>query len=112
MINGGTVTALGMSGMLEGADSTSTQQLITYVFDTNLEAGTEVTITDSTGNTIATMTLAKAGNAVTYSSPELVSGETYTFTAGDESGELTADDINAANTTLTGMGFRAPAHEQ
>ena len=99
VVNGGTVTAVGSSGMLENADETSTQQTITYVFDETLEAGTTITISDSTGKEVASMTLAKSAKAVTYSSSELVSGETYTFTAGDQTGEITADTINATNST-------------
>ncbi len=99
VVNGGTVTAVGSSGMLENADETSTQQTITYVFDETLEAGTTITISDSTGKKVASMTLAKTAKAVTYSSSELVSGETYTFTAGDQTGEITADTINATNST-------------
>jgi len=98
------VTAVGMSGMLENADSTSTQQIITYVFDETLEEGSVVTVSDSSGNEIATITLIKSANCITYSSADLVSGETYTFSCGDVSGEITAEDINATNSS-GGMGM-------
>lgn len=104
VINGGTVTAVGSSGMLENADSSSTQQTITYVFSEKLEEGTVITVSDSSGNEVASFTLIKSASAVTYSSANLVSGETYTFTAGDQSGEITADSINTTNST-GGMGM-------
>ena len=99
VINGGTVTAVGSSGMLENADSSSTQQTITYVFSEKLEEGTVITVSDSSGNEVASFTLIKSASAVTYSSADLVSGETYTFTAGDQSGEITTDSINTTNST-------------
>ncbi|SEF65591.1 protein of unknown function [Butyrivibrio sp. Su6] len=104
VINGGTVTAVGSSGMLENADSSSTQQTITYVFSEKLEEGTVITVSDSSGNEVASFTLIKSASAITYSSADLVSGETYTFTAGDQSGEITADSINTTNST-GGMGM-------
>lgn len=104
VVNGGTVTAVGSSGMLENADESSTQQTITYVFSEKLEEGTVITVSDSSGNEVASFTLIKGASAVTYSSADLVSGETYTFTAGDQSGEITADSINATNST-GGMGM-------
>jgi hypothetical protein len=104
VINGGTVTGIGMSSMLENADESSTQQTVTYVFDETLEAGTEITIKDASGNVVAEVTTTKSANAITYSSDQLKSGETYTFTASDLSGELTADSINATNSS-GGMGF-------
>ena len=104
VINGGTVTAVGSSGMLENADSSSTQQTITYVFSEKLEEGTVITVSDSSGNEVASFTLIKSASVVTYSSADLVSGETYTFTAGDQSGEITTDSINTTNST-GGMGM-------
>ncbi len=104
VVNGGTVTAVGSSGMLENADETSTQQTITYVFDETLEAGTTITVSNTSGEEVASFTLVKSAKAVTYSSADLVSGETYTFTAADQTGEITADTINATNNTR-GSGF-------
>ena len=110
VVNGGTVTAVGMSGMLENAEDTSTQQTITYVFDETLEAGTTITITDSNGDTVAEITTKKNADSITYSSSDLVNGETYTFTAGDLSGSITADDINATNSSGGMMGGMGGGH--
>jgi len=98
-VNGGTVLSLGMSGMLENTDESSTQQTLSYVFSEKLEKGSEITITDSQSNIIATFTTKKNADSITYSSSELKSGETYTFTSGELSGTLTADTINATNHT-------------
>ncbi|WP_026650925.1 carbohydrate-binding domain-containing protein [Butyrivibrio proteoclasticus] len=96
-ITGGTITSLGMSGMLENPSETSTQQSITYVFDETLEAGSVITITDSDGKEIATITTARSADSITYSSAELESGKTYTISSGDLTGTITTDKINASN---------------
>ncbi len=104
VINAGTVTGLGSAEMLENTDETSMQQTILYAFDESVEAGTEITISDSKGNVVASFTTVKSSASILYSSTELKSGETYTITAGDQSGELTTDAINATNYEGRTMG--------
>lgn len=108
VINGGTLTATGMSDMLEVADESSKQQSLTYVFDEALEKGSIVTITDSQSNLVAQITLIKNADSIIYSSSDLVLGETYTFTCEDVEGSLTASSVNATNHEH-GMG-RGPGH--
>ncbi len=108
VINGGTLTSIGMSGMLEIADESSEQQSLTYVFDEALEKGSIVTITDSQSNLVAQITLIKNADSIIYSSSDLVLGETYTFTCEDVEGSLTASSVNATNHEH-GMG-RGPGH--
>lgn len=87
-ISGGTVIALGASGMAENFGSTSTQ----CAFLTTLSsfgAGETITITDSQGNVLYTGETVKSGSSVVFSSPELVAGETYTVTIGSNSTTVT-----------------------
>lgn len=87
-ISGGTVIALGASGMAENFGSTSTQ----CAFLTTLSsfgAGETITITDSQGNVLYTGETVKSGSSVVFSSPELVVGETYTVTIGSNSTTVT-----------------------
>ncbi|MBQ1901146.1 MAG: carbohydrate-binding domain-containing protein [Lachnospiraceae bacterium] len=103
-INGGDVTAIGMSQMLETVDASSTQVSVAFVFSNTVEAGTEVTVSDSSGNVIATYTTTKSSNCVILSSEEMEEGETYTFTYGETTETITADSVNATNYSGQSMG--------
>ncbi len=96
-INGGDVTAIGMSQMMETVDASSTQVSVAFVFSNTVEAGTEVTVSDSSGDVIATYTTTKSSNCVILSSEEMEEGETYTFTYGETTETITADSVNATN---------------
>lgn len=103
-INGGDVTAIGMSQMMETVDASSTQVSVAFVFSNTVEAGTEVTVSDSSGNVIATYTTTKSSNCVILSSEEMEEGETYTFTYGETTETITADSVNATNYSGQSMG--------
>ena len=57
----------------------------------NQSAGTEIKLTDRDGNTIITHTPELDFAVVILSSPDIISGETYTITVGSSSGEFTAN---------------------
>ena len=78
-INGGTVVAIGSSGMAEDISDDSDQQVMLVKFDSQKEAG-EVTLTDSDGNEIITYTALKAYDCVIISAKDLEAGQTYTLT--------------------------------
>ena len=90
-ISGGTVIAVGSSGMAETFSSESEQYSILYGFESSLEAGTEITITDNDGNTCMGYTLNKTASSVVFSSEDLAEGE-YTITAGDFTDTITVSD--------------------
>ena len=80
-ISGGTLIAAGSSGMAQSCSDTSTQNFVS----TNLSsqaANTIVNIQDSAGNNIVTFAPAKTFEALTISSPNLKTGETYTVYTG------------------------------
>lgn len=78
-INGGTVVAIGSSGMAEDISDDSDQQVMLVKLDSQKEAG-EVTLTDSDGNEIITYTALKAYDCVIISTKDLEAGQTYTLT--------------------------------
>lgn len=88
VISGGTFIGTGSSGMAQ--NFSSAEQGVIAVQVGNQEAGAEVTLTDGDGNTVLTVTPSLSYTLVILSSPELVSGETYTLTAGSYSGVCTA----------------------
>lgn len=84
LISGGTVIAVGSSGMAENFDSSSAQgSMITTVSDSMITGG--ITLTDSEGNTIVSYSPSKEYSSVAISCVDLKEGETYTLVAGDTS---------------------------
>jgi hypothetical protein len=89
-VNGGTLTAVGSSGMLV-TPSGGSQASVVAVFSGGVAAGSEVTLTDASGNVVATVTTERVSQALEFSSPDISSGATYTVTvAGTEVGTVTA----------------------
>ena len=86
-ITGGTIIAAGATGMAESFDSTSTQGFA--LVSLNGQAG-EIVVKDASGNTILTGTVEKSFQCVVISSPDLVSGQTYTVSCGSASATFTA----------------------
>lgn len=84
LISGGTVIAVGSSGMAENFDSSSAQgSMITTVSDSMITG--DITLTDSEGNTIVSYSPSKEYSSVAISCADLKEGETYTLVAGDTS---------------------------
>lgn len=84
LISGGTVIAVGSSGMAENFDSSSAQgSMITTVSDSMITG--DITLKDSDGNTIVSYIPSKEYSSVVISCADLKEGETYTLMAGDTS---------------------------
>ena len=77
-VNGGTVVAIGSSGMAEDISDDSDQQVMLVKLDSQKEAG-EVTLTDSDGNEIITYTALKAYDCVIISTKDLEAGQTLSL---------------------------------
>ena len=88
VITGGIFIGTGASGMAQ--TFSDAEQGVIAVTAGNQEAGTEITVTDQNGNTIINCTPELSFNVIIVSSPDIVSGETYTITAGAISGEIEA----------------------
>ena len=93
-IQGGTVLAIGSSGMAETFDEKSEQCSFRYLFDEPYEAGSEIVITDADGNELYRHIAAKTGASVVFSSPELVQGKTYMMRVGEQHIEIVQDSVS------------------
>lgn len=90
-ITGGTFIGTGASGMAQ--TFSDAQQGVISVSVGEQSAGTEVTLTDSSGNVILDVIPDLSFAVVILSSPELMSGESYTLTVGTDSEAVEAEQI-------------------
>ncbi len=87
-ILGGTVTVTGSAGMAQSLHPQG--QGVLFATFAPQSAGPSVTLSDAAGNTLLTVTPAKAFASLVFSSPEVISGQTYRITAGEFTAELKA----------------------
>jgi hypothetical protein len=100
-VDGGTLLAVGSSGMLQTPGDGS-EGWVAATFDA-LGAGTELAVVDSSGSTVAEVTLTKDAQALVLASSAVTSGEEYTIQAdGSEIATVTAGEAPEN----TGMGAR------
>lgn len=90
-ITGGTIVAVGMSGMAQNFGSSSTQGSILSNTATNTSG--EVVLKDSNGNVLVSFTPTRKYNSVVVSTPDVKKGSTYTLTTGDSSTTIEMSDI-------------------
>ncbi len=86
-INGGTVVAVGSSGMAEDVSSDSKQQAAFVKLDSQADAG-DVTLKDADGNEIISYTAQKKYDCVIISTAALKEGQTYTLSASGNESEV------------------------
>lgn len=89
-VNGGTLVAIGSSGMAEGMSDSSKQKVLMVKLGEQMEAG-DVVLTDSEGNVIVSYTALKSYDCVIISTAEVESGATYTLTTSGTTTEVTAE---------------------
>ena len=89
-VNGGTLVAIGSSGMAEGMSDSSKQKVLMIKLGEQMEAG-NVVLTDSEGNVIVSYTALKTYDCVIISTAEVESGATYTLTTSGTTTEVTAE---------------------
>lgn len=102
-INGGTVVACGGSTMLETISENSAQPSLLYA-GTTQAAGTEITLQDSSGETLLTYAAPNSFSAVLVSCPEMTTGSTYTLTLGDTAQEIPLAQVATTYGASGGMG--------
>ena len=95
-ISGGDIIACGSYAVAEGFSSASLQGSILHTIKTGAEAGSEVLLADSGGNTLLDWTLPLGCSSVNMSCPDLVVGETYTVVIGDNIEEITLEETAAS----------------
>ena len=93
-ISGGSVIACGSSQMAEGFDASSTQCSIMYNLQTEAEAGSTLTICDSSGNVLMSYEVPYSFTSANISCPEMKLGETYTITVGETEETVTLDETS------------------
>lgn len=86
-INGGTVVAVGSSGMAEDVSSNSKQQVAFVKLDSQADAG-DVVLKDADGNEIISYTAQKKYDCVIISTADLKEGQTYTLSASGSESEV------------------------
>lgn len=100
-VSGGIIAASGSVGMAEAPDAGS-QGVLAISFNSQVSAGSTITVVDSGGDVVASFTTEKTSQSLVLSMPGLESGATYTVvsdgtvTGGEEVGPLTVGG------TLTG----------
>ncbi len=90
MVTGGTLVAFDSGGMSQAPDASSTQGWLTAAGSG--AAGDTVTITDSSGSTIAQVTSAKAFGSIIYSAAGITNGESYQVATPSGSTAVTAGE--------------------
>ena len=93
IVTGGTLAAIGSAGMTESFDEASTQPVITYYCTETQSADTTITLTDSDGSALFTVTPEKAYASIVLTCPEIKLDATYTLAAGTDNEEITLTDI-------------------
>lgn len=89
IINGGTF--IGTGGQMMAQSFSDSKQGVIGVKVGNQEAGTLITLVDSSGKVILSHEPELPFAVVILSSPDIVKGETYTITVGETSGEFEAE---------------------
>lgn len=111
VVSGGTLVAIGSSGMAQSISDTSTQSGLEILYTSTQKAGSVVGLLDSDGNEIISYTSIKDYASFVISTSDLKDGETYTLTSdGTTLGEITLSGISTivdetgAETTANTMG--------
>ena len=89
VITGGTF--IGTGGTMMAQSFSDSEQGVIGVKVGNQEAGTVITLKDSSGNVVITYTPELPFAIVILSSPEILKGETYRITVGENSGDFEAE---------------------
>ncbi|GIE31442.1 hypothetical protein Ait01nite_044870 [Actinoplanes italicus] len=81
-ISGGTLLAAGSAGMVVTPGADSAQGWISATLDSAVAAGTTVQIADGDGTLVGTYVTGKTVQNITYSSPRIKTGQSYTISTG------------------------------
>lgn len=108
VISGGTLIAIGSSGMAQTISDTSTQNGLEVIYTQSQKAGSIVALLDSSGKEIISYTSVKDYSSIVVSTSTLKDGETYTLTSdGTTLGEITLSGIS---TVVDETGAQATAN--
>lgn len=107
IMNGGSMLAVGSSGMAEHPMESSPQQSLTFYLDETYSVDSSISVIDSGGNEIISGNSGKKFNWICMSTESLVEGETYTLIInGSEVANVTANGGFATTGNRNGsLGF-------
>ena len=91
VISGGTLVALGSSQMAQNFGENSTQG--TMLVNTGASQTGEVTLKDSNGNALVSVSTEKQFETVVISCPDIKSGSTYTLVTNSGETQVTMDSL-------------------
>ncbi|MGO1859016.1 MAG: carbohydrate-binding domain-containing protein, partial [Ancrocorticia populi] len=77
-ISGGTLLAIGSSGMAEAPDTDSDQASLSITLSETVNSGATLAVADADGNIVTTFTTIKEIQSVVFSSADVTSGTEYT----------------------------------
>ena len=97
VFNGGSLVAVGASGMVEAPAATSGANSVNVYFAATQAKGTKVEIKNSAGETVVQHTSAKTFASMVAGSSKFITGETYTIYINDEKYQ----DFTIENVTTT-----------
>lgn len=103
LMSGGVLVAAGSSGMVVTPATSSPQPSVTLSFSSVQSAGTVVHLVAEDGTTVASFESTKDFQTVVISTPDLVSGQTYTVTVD---GTVTGDVVGGVSTDGDSTGSR------
>lgn len=104
-INGGVLIGIGNSAMAQTVTSGSTQSCMVFYLDTMREAGSVITVQDTSGAEILSYTPQKSYNFFTFSSDKLKMGDTYAvWIDGIEEQSLVLSDVITTSGNVSGIG--------
>lgn len=105
IMNGGSLFAVGSSGMAEHPTDSSPQQSLTFYLDEAYSAGSSISIADSKGNEIISGNSSKRFDWICVSTEDLTEGEEYTLIInGSEAASITANGGFAQTGSRSGSG--------
>lgn len=93
IVSGGILAAIGSAGVVESFDEASPQPVITYYCTETQSADTIITLTDSDGSALFTVTPEKAYASIVLTCPGMKLDATYTLAAGTDNEEITLTDV-------------------
>ncbi len=104
-ITGGTLLAVGSSGMAQAPDATSTQNSVLVGFTAAQAAGTLVRIQSSDGKTLVSFKPTKRYQLLAFSSPALTRGTSYDVYSGGSATGTATDGLYQDGTFTAGTKY-------
>ena len=108
LCNGGTILAIGSSGMAETFGGDSAQCSFIHNYSETFPAGTKIVISDENGETLFEHTSLKPFDSILFSSPLLTLGKTYTVSAGEQTDAVTMESVSNGGSFAMPGGFGRP----